>query len=243
MKKNEAIEKAKKKGYKAILWDLDDSIIRTANIIIKYKDLYVKEVCQRTKLDYKEVTTKLAEFNDKGFEVKSVLPERWDWVAERMVEVFGYKDVFVGSLPIIKKIYASSPRMVRGAKNVLEEMSRSEIKMGMVTHASSEWTEIKIKRIKHIFHHVRVVDPSIYKSKADWLEAAKALEVEPQECIAIGDSLRNDIAPAGELGMAGILLPSVWHVYAQGVMPKKAVSVKQVSKIFEGIEKLLEIEV
>ncbi len=239
--KDRILKKARKKGFKLILWDLDDSLIQTRSVFSGKIDEYLEVVCSKSEIDIEEIRPIFMEQNNKVFEVKSVNPERWDWVAERMVENFG-RNEFVEYVPILKSIYKTTPEMVEGAMEVLETIYDSPLAMGMVTHATPEWTELKTEKIRHMFGHIETVDVNRHKSKEDWEKAAKILGAEAKDCIVIGDSLRNDVEPAGELGMAGILLPSVWSVYASGTMPNRAVEVEHVSKVFEGLEKLLEME-
>jgi putative hydrolase of the HAD superfamily len=53
-------------------------------------------------------------------------------------------------------------------------------------------------------------DPRIF------LEAARRLELEPEEILCIGDNFDNDIVPAAKLGMTAMHIEEVWKLFKVG---------------------------
>jgi putative hydrolase of the HAD superfamily len=68
------------------------------------------------------------------------------------------------------------------------------------------------------YFHYRHVSETLGFRKPDprlFLHACESLEVEPEECIMVGDRVDNDIAPARMLGMRTVLLRTGRHLHQQ----------------------------
>ncbi|HBI03953.1 MAG TPA: HAD family hydrolase [Paenibacillaceae bacterium] len=128
------------------------------------------------------------------------------------VLLFDWGDTLMRDLPEYKGAMASWPRVetVQGVKEMLSNLSTRYPCYVATNAANSNKNDVAsaLKRgellsyFQHIFTPVELKarKPSIFYYK----KILDQLQVEPNECAMIGNSLKNDVIPAKKLGMTGI---------------------------------------
>lgn len=237
----EVEETLKRLGIRAILFDLDDTLIYTSEIFIKYMLEYARVVAKTSGLDQARVVKVLEEINDEEYKRMGVNPERWGVVVKKVAEQFpGHEQAILANLYILKKIYTEIPRMREGAKIILEILGRIGVKVALVTHANVEWTNFKLERLGLLdyFEVVTIVDENGHKKKDDWQRAVEAIEVPASNCLFVGDSLGGDIRPGDSLGGRTVWMPSPWAMYRMGEVPENTVKINELADFWDGVSRL-----
>jgi FMN phosphatase YigB (HAD superfamily) len=239
----EVKEKFKEKGIKAILFDFDDTLIYTSELFKMYMDEFVLAVCEETGLSFEKVGGDLRRINDEKFKTMGVNPVRWKEVVEEMIGVdSGYGESPMNNLNVLMKIYYTDPRIREGAEAVLEIVKRAGIKMALVTHANVDWTERKLlsSGIADYFETIKIVDENRHKSAEDWMEAVWSMDVRPEDCLVLGDSLPGDIIAADSIGAKTMWLHngSTWSVYRNGSVPERTIHLDNINELLSALDRL-----
>ena len=110
---------------------------------------------------------------------------------------------FRRELDDLTDLYYESPDPFDGVVETLELFFDVGLDIGLVTHASEDWTNKKRKEGGFMgkFKMVHCIDTLGTKDKYEWWEAAHKIEVPPQQLIIVGDSWKSDIQPAEEMGV------------------------------------------
>lgn len=131
-----SLEKLHRIGVQAVIFDFDDTLIYTSEIFNNAINEYVDIVSEQTGIDNILLNVKFQEQNDEVYRKMGVSPNKWNIVIDRLAQEFGNSEIFKNNASIIMEIYTKEPRVRPGAKSILEGLSRSGLKIGMVTHAS-----------------------------------------------------------------------------------------------------------
>jgi putative hydrolase of the HAD superfamily len=221
---------------KGILYDLDDTLIFTSEIFSACMTEYTVKVAEETGLDQALVSKMLQEINDEEYKSKGVSPLRWDAVVAKMAIILeDHKEKILGNLDILHKIYTIEPRIRPGARETLFSMDKAGMKQGLITHANVEWTNRKMDLLGlwESFQTVVIVDENGHKGAENWKLGMDRLELLPEECLIIGDSLSGDIIPGASLGARTMWLQmgSNWSVYNTGKVPESTTVIGGVNEL------------
>lgn len=236
-------ERLARLGIKAVLFDLDDTLIFTSEIFAKYMNEYVTKVAAETGIDSKVINECLRRINDEEYKKMGVNPSRWGAVVIKMAEEFkGNEAPIINNLDILMKIYTEEPRIRPGAKDILERLRRSGIKIGLVTHANVDWTWRKLESVGMIdcFDTIHIADENSHKGVDDWKSTMLDLEVTPNECLIVGDSLGGDIIPTAQIGTRTMWLHkgSTWSMYRTGEIPESTLMIDEISELLSALDQL-----
>lgn len=221
-------EWCKKHGIKRFLFDLDDTISATRPIfrekLSQVYDLLAREVPTKTRDEWKK---DFKSRQDRLFEVYSVNPKRWNYIISEMDENYGLgEEVVAKSLGILGTIVQTPLVMLDGAGEGLEFIRKIGMPIGIVTHASRDWTWQKYNWLNLDrftgWDEVYMVDDSEHKTKRSWANALRFFNEEPLAVAVVGDSPRADINPVWELGVRQCFLvddQNRWVVHDQPVDP------------------------
>ena len=239
----EVKEKFNRLGIKAVLFDFDDTLIFTSEKFAKYMEAYASKVAEEMGVEEGLVIESLRRLNDEEYKRMGVNPARWEAVLKKMaLEFEGNEQTVLENLDILMKIYSEEPRIRPGAEAVLEIVKRCGIKIGLVTHANEDWTNMKLNStgMSEYFDLIYVADENKHKSAADWVKCMVGLEVLPEECLVVGDSLPGDIIPAAEIGAKTMWLHngSSWSVYKAGKVPEGTVHLDNVNELLSALGRL-----
>lgn len=238
---DEVKEKLKKLNIEAVLFDLDDTLIYTSEIFIRFMEEYSRVVAEKIGVEEEEVMNALKEINDEEYKKMGVNPKRWGAVVDRLAEKFEHGGkVILEELNILLNIYAIEPRLRVGVRTMLEILKESGIRLGLVTHANVKWTEFKLNNLClwDYFDQIVIVDENGHKKADDWKKGMDGLGVEPEKCLVVGDSLGGDVRPADELGARTAYLPSPWSVYRQGEVPTRTVVINEIFELLAALDRL-----
>lgn len=231
----------KHNGVKAVLFDLDDTLISTSPLIRELEDRYVTYVVgQQPTLSPHEVLDTLRREDTAVFTSHSVSKARWSALAHKLVDVYGpdTEDAFHTGLAIFMSLYSTVPRMLPGAMDTVQTFRCVAEKMGVVTHADEYWTSLKLHKtgLSTFFDQVYVVPDNDHKNGEHWAKAIEQLGVKPHEVLVIGDSVTGDITAASRAGVKHlVLVPSQWSPYGAGVVPDGTIAVSGVDQVVDAL--------
>ena len=108
-----------------------------------------------------------------------------------------------------KKLINKSVTLLNGVKNVLEFFSKTGIKIILVTRGDLIDQERKLhnSNLEKYFHHIEIMSD---KKESDYLKLLSHLDVESEQFLMIGNSLKSDIIPVLNIGGFGIHIP--YHI-------------------------------
>ncbi|MBI5019621.1 HAD family hydrolase [Candidatus Gottesmanbacteria bacterium] len=228
-------------GIKAVLFDLDDTLVSTSPVIRDLEERYVKYVAsQQPSLSPQQVLETLRNEDASVFASHSVSKARWSALAHKLVDVYGSEteETFHQGLAIFMSLYSTIPPLLPGAVDTVSALKCAVGKMGVVTHADEYWTTMKLHKtgLSTYFDHVHIVPDDGHKSSEHWKKAIDALGVEPHEVLVIGDSIRGDIQAAAGVGVKNlVLVPSQWAPYGIGELPPGVIVVSGIDKTVDAL--------
>jgi phosphoglycolate phosphatase-like HAD superfamily hydrolase len=230
-----------KKNINLVLFDFDDTLIKTAEIFVAKMGEFVSIVSDSCGLSSEEVHEALVRLNNSLYAVHSVDPTRWDAVVEKMCETYAGHDreVFWEARKKLNEIYRVVPRVNEGALELLQDVKGIGIKTGLVTHAGEEWTNFKLEALNmgHFFDRIKMVPVREFKNKIHWEEAILGFGIDPHEVLVLGDNLAGDIEAAKQVGVKRLIwIPSPWSVYrGDGNTPDGVVKVDRIDQAMDAI--------
>lgn len=195
-------------GVKMVLTDGDDTLWYASEIFVRQMNKCAKYLSITTngfRVEEKWLD-ELKVINDGMFERYGVHPERW----EEVMDIVGKNGNLSANqretaLETLNQIYKEKPRIMPGARQMLDFMKRTGTKVGLVTHAEPEWTKNKLRWLgfNNYFDwdDVYLVEARGHKTKDSWKAAMDFFGESPIECLVLGDSPRTDINPVQEIGV------------------------------------------
>lgn len=221
-----------------ILFDLDDTLISTHTVFVKSINKAVRVVTKKTGLKFKEVKKVIDEAIIKSYETAKVNPTKSWPTTVKLVEKKYSLDSNTSQrlLSSFLNVYKLKPRRKKGVITILKRLRRKGIKLGLVTHASREWTDFKLEKanLKKYFDYVEVVDTNREKSGSDWEIACKKLKSTKDKCMIVGDNLKGDIISPNKTGFDNLVWinwKGSWSVYTTGELPKTALRISHISQL------------
>lgn len=200
------------KGVKAVIFDLDNTILDRSTTFRKYAASFVQ-----TWLGHVEKTDRLIEriieLDQDGYKDKKVL-------FKELIDELPWKEK-----PALDELmddyqlhYVRNAALMDQAAEVLQAL-KSKYRLSLITNGRTEIQYGKIDRlgIRNMFEvivvseeaGVKKPDPRIFEI------AVERLKLRPDECVFVGDHPRNDIEGAGKMGMQ-----TVWIKVNQPWMPE-----------------------
>ena len=190
-----------KLSVNAVIFDMDGTLIDSIDIYFKIVEIAL----ERLKMPQvsREKILEAAENGDFDWEV--VLPD----------EVHPKKDEIIGQAwdiinEIAPQMFADDLELIHGADHILESVSKSALKIGMVTSTQREYLKTKMEPLKHAgvdkVFEVIITSDDIENRKPDpdpLIECARRLDVNPDKCVYVGDT-RTDIKAGKAAGMKTI---------------------------------------
>jgi FMN phosphatase YigB (HAD superfamily) len=234
-------EKLHHLGVKALLFDLDDTLINTNFLFKKYMAYFSEEVATSLNIESSYVFDRLSQINNEEYERFGVDPvKKWPAVLQRLGEELGNPELVLGKIDIIQQLYFAEPQVFPGVYSLLSELKSAGFLIGEVTHGETDWSLRKNEQTGLINYMDAIVAASVHgpKTKEHYLQCMNLLSVSPQECLITGDNIQGDILPAIDLGSRAINIVSPWSVYRRGNIPDKVVQIDHISDFFDAIQKL-----
>ncbi|TRZ42338.1 HAD family hydrolase [bacterium] len=241
---NQTAEKLHRLGIEAVVFDLDDTLIYTSEIFRRFMAEYVETVSRSLEINSLTLGKRLRELNDEGYRKMGVSPERWSAALDQLSLELNNSEVVKDNLSILMKIYVEEPRLRPGAKAILSGLGDAGFKLGMVTHANTDWTLRKLTQtgLINYFDAIEIANENGFKTVEHWKRGMDSLGVVYNRCLVVGDNLKGDIIPAVSLGARAIWMPSPWSEYRQGEVPKTVVEMNELSDFWGAVQKLNECD-
>jgi FMN phosphatase YigB (HAD superfamily) len=229
------IDWRKRRGIEKFLFDLDDTIGGTRKIFERQMNLAYNYLSQTLSIfSRKQWQLEIETINNQLFEETGVNPNRW----ERMVETLKLpKENANRVLGIFGEIYTSPTKFLEGTEEGLDFLKKTEMPIGIVTHANKDWTWKKYQWLgleRFIdWDEVYIVDENGHKTTKEWLEGMKYFGIKPGQCAVVGDSPRSDINPVWDAGVRYCFLvedSNQWSVQ-KAEMPPEVKRIKNLSEL------------
>ena len=232
-------EKLDKLGVKGILYDLDDTLIYTAEIFYYWMNEYADIVSFELGIEREMFYKTLSAVNDEEYRRMGVSPSRWR--AVRLGKMYdGGRSVVEGRLDVLMNIYKTVPRMRPGVRAALGTLKELGFRQALITHANEDWTMWKLDKLGlwDNFDAIFIADENGHKSAQHWNKGMDMLGLTPNKCLVVGDNLGGDITPAASLGARTIWMPSPWSVYRAGTVPEGTVQIGEFNEFLEALARL-----
>lgn len=216
----------KEKGVVRFLFDLDDTICGTRKIFKAFvssaSDFLGVNIPVISRDSWKEL---IETENNRLFEQLGVNPNKWNVIVDELSKLHELpKLVQEKTKQIFSQIFLTPPELLKGAEEGLSFLTKVDMPIGIVTHASSEWTWKKYNWLNlerfMSWDDVFIVGQDKLKTSDSWCNAVKYFGLNPKDCAAVGDSPRSDINPAWEIGIKQCFLvedPKQWTIQNQPV--------------------------
>jgi HAD superfamily hydrolase (TIGR01509 family) len=136
----------------------------------------------------------------------------FNWELVLPGEVHHKKDEIIGEAweiinEIAPQMFAENLKLIRGADNILQSISTSIPRIGLVTSTQRKYLKIKMQPLKSagvekLFEVIITSDdvPNRKPAPDPLIECAKRLDVNPNKCVYVGDT-RTDIKAGKAAGM------------------------------------------
>ncbi len=104
-----------------------------------------------------------------------------------------------------KELLEKPIEMLEGVEDVLEAL-KNKYRLVVATKGDLLDQERKLKKsgLEHYFHHIEIMSD---KQNADYLKLIKHLDIDPDEFLMLGNSLKSDVLPVLAIGGHSIHIP------------------------------------
>lgn len=223
---------------KAILFDLDDTLVRTYDIFFSYMQHISKDIAREHNIKVKTVFESLRRYNAESYNLVSVNPEKkWTWVMSQLSKEFSFsskkKDQYYN---YILGIYTSTPKLHKGVRKTLKILKNKGYGLGIVSHSRPEWVDVKLEKtkLKLFFDYITTVPVDEYKTSIHWQIAVKKTGLDLKNIIVVGDNLKGDIIAATEIGIEKTFWLDksyMWRISRDGELPKGCIKIIEIPEL------------
>lgn len=200
-----------------IIFDLDDTLVDTSDVYWQARTLFTSILTARG-MNVEEATEAFEAVDTEMIAIHGHTPERYGLSMRESYSRLVQSGRMTNDPSIETALRAAAnivpvtiPSIIDGAIELLEWTS-TRFEMALLTRGVTELQTKKIEKwgLKKYFKSISIVSK---KGSPEFLQSAKALQLEPQQCWALGDSIRSDINPALQAGIKAILVQYTHHSY------------------------------
>lgn len=224
---------------KAIIFDLDNTLVNRKRAFKKYTEEFIDEFVIITESTNRDEIIEYIRIADRdGYRKKHELYE------DLMKNLKMKNDVTIeGLLGYWFSEFHKSTELMDGAIDILEELKNKQIKLGLITNGSTKSQNLKIDqvRIRGYFDNIIVSDEVQIKKpdKRIFELATEKLGVEPGCCLYVGDHPVNDVKGAIDAGLRAVWFKGFMDWDETIEKPKNIIKeLRELMDIFEGESKL-----
>jgi putative hydrolase of the HAD superfamily len=229
-----------KKNFKVIGFDADDTLWvnepyyrETEDVFYELLSDYIEaDACAKLLFEVEMKNLHLYGYGAKGFMLSMIetalvvsnnqlpgsIAQRIIWLGHELLE----KPVILidGIEAVLRKLKAAGYRLIIATKGDLLDQQRKLAK----------------SKLEHYFHHIEVMSD---KQESDYLRLISHLDIEPDDFLMIGNSMRSDILPVLAIGGHAIHVPfhTTW-VHEEVNVDQKSETYYEVSEVKEVIDLL-----
>jgi putative hydrolase of the HAD superfamily len=197
-----------KANFKVIGFDADDTLWVNEPYYRETEDLFcdlLSDFEPHEKVSRELFRTEMQNLDLYGFGTKAFMLS----LIETALKVSDYKVSPAKIQEIIQlgKAQLDKPiQMLEGARTVLEELSHLEYTLIVATKGDLLDQERKLQKsnLEAYFHHIEIMSN---KKESDYLKLLKHLEIQPEDFLMIGNSMKSDIYPVLNIGGYAIHIP------------------------------------
>lgn len=196
-----------KGNFRYIFFDADDTLWQNEEYFREAEYRFAELLsAYGSKEDLINILTEKQEDNIPpfGYGSKTFMISMLDAAAEICGNGFD-TGIYHGIKKIITDLAYHEFNLLDGVQETLEALSGKYI-LAVATKGDlvEQRTKYKESGLDRFFHHIEVL-PN--KSKEDYLEMARKLEIRPDEILMVGNAIKSDIAPVIAIGGTAIHIP------------------------------------
>ncbi len=134
-----------------------------------------------------------------------------------------------------KELLAKPIELLDGVESILQDL-QNMYRLVVATKGDLLDQERKLKKsgLENYFHHIEIMSD---KQEADYQKLIQHLDIEPEEFLMIGNSLKSDIIPVLNLGGYGIHIPyhTTWahEQIENNIVNNRFMHVKQINEVVD----------
>jgi len=193
--------KQKKLKVAAVIFDLDGTLIDSIDIYFTI----VENALKRLNLPAVSRNQILAAAESEEFKWELVLPQD---VLDRKTEIIDEAWAVINE--IAPQMFADNLELIQGAERIVENLSSSGLKIGLVTSTQRQYLETKMQPLKNagvdtLFEAI-ITSDDVEKRKPSpdpLITCAQQLDIKPGNCVYVGDTT-TDIKAGKAAGMRTI---------------------------------------
>jgi len=223
---------------KAFIFDLDDTLIETHPVFVNAIERVVDRITREHSLNKEEFKTDFDNAELKAHEKVCVVPEKlWPTLFDFLSEKYKFHQSSINSyVKDMMLLYLDPPNLFDDTIEILEKLKSNGYKLSILTHASQEWTDLKISNsgIAKYFESITCVDIARKKNSEDWRKAVELTNLDIESCAVVGDSINSDLLPAKEIGVRKIFWINRnrgWIVNTSGSIPQDVITIYNLIEI------------
>ncbi len=224
-------------NLKVIAFDADDTLWVNEPYYRKAEERFyelLSEYSSQRSLERELLTTEIGNLNLYGYGIKGFILSMIE-TALSVTEGSINGDVVEKILKIGKQMLDEPIELLDGVEDVLKAL-KDKYRLVIATKGDLLDQERKLRKsgISHYFHHIEIMSE---KDDANYQKLIKRLDIQLEELMMVGNSLKSDILPVLNAGGYAVHVP--YHItwahehIEQSIDDEKFKSVEQIREILE----------
>lgn len=194
---------------KAVLVDMDNTLIKTQVLFREGAELFGRFVCGMGPFELQDIIDhyekhQMVLFPSYGYSA-AIVPQAMEDTLRHFVPD-ATEDEIAYARSIGRRIYERQAEVKEGVEAAIAELSRHyPIYLVTVGDLSAQQARVDALPFKDIFAGIYIVE---HKNAETYRAVLAENGIKPEEAVMIGDSIKSDIIPAVENGMSAIYIPA-----------------------------------